>query len=267
VKTLSAAPVLGRMERQMALQQELMAAISHEIRTPVARLSFAVQLMQDRLQEQVPNLSHRHQLTQSCQDMALDLEEINDLVAEIMTYIHLEDGGPSIRFQPTSISLLCQSVLAQYLDYDDRLDMQLMLPDKDINNIGLNIEAEPVQLRRALQNLVGNAVKYARSKINIGYELLHDGSCSIYVEDDGPGIDSDDYGRIFAPFIRLDSSRSRATGGFGLGLSIVRRIAYWHGGRAEAGVSQRLGGARMSLRLPIHQKASSKTVLDNGPSH
>ena len=60
MKTLSAAPIMGRMERQMALQQELMAAISHEIRTPVARLSIAVQLMQDRLQEQVPNLSQRH---------------------------------------------------------------------------------------------------------------------------------------------------------------------------------------------------------------
>jgi len=262
VKTLSAAPIMGRMERQMALQQELMAAISHEIRTPVARLNFAVELMQDRLQKQVPNLSHRHELTESCQEMALDLEEINDLVAEVMTYIHLEDGGPSIRFQPMSVSLLCQSILAQYADHGQRLDMQLLLPDTDISNIGLSIEAEPVQLRRALQNLVGNAVKYAHSKVTIGYQLLDENTCSIFVEDDGPGIDGADYGRIFAPFIRLDTSRSRATGGFGLGLSIVRRIAYWHSGRAEVSVSQALGGARLSLRLPIRQPNDSKSVLE-----
>ena len=262
MKTLSVAPIMGRMERQMALQQELMAAISHEIRTPVARLSFSVQLMQDRLQEHVPNLSHRHKLTESCQEMALDLEEINDLVAEVMTYINLEDGGPSIRFQPMSVSLLCQSVLAQYMDYGDRLDMQLLLQDMDISNIGLSIDAEPVQLRRALQNLVGNAVKYARSKVTIGYELLDKHTCSIFVEDDGPGIDEVDYGRVFAPFIRVDTSRSRTTGGFGLGLSIVRRIAYWHGGRAEASKSHNLGGAHMSLRLPIIQSSDSKPVLD-----
>ena len=262
MKTLSAAPIMGRMERQMALQQELMAAISHEIRTPVARLSFAVQLMQDRLQEQVPNLSQRHELTEACQEMALDLEEINDLVAEVMTYIHLEDGGPSIRFQPMSVSLLCQSVLSQYMDYSQTLDMQLLLPDKDIANIGLSIDAEPVQLRRALQNLVGNAVKYARNQVTIGYQLLDNNTCCIFVEDDGPGINAADFGRVFAPFIRLDTSRSRATGGFGLGLSIVRRIAYWHGGRAEADVSERLGGAYMSMRLPIRQAGGSKPVLE-----
>ena len=86
------------MEQQMALQQELMAAISHEIRTPVSRLSFALQLLKDGL-EQEPKLVRQQQLLASCDDMVDDIDEINDLVAEVMTYIHLEDGGPRIIFQ------------------------------------------------------------------------------------------------------------------------------------------------------------------------
>ena len=69
-----------------------------------------------------------------------------------------------------------------------------------------------------------------------------------------------EYGRVFSPFTRLDESRNRSTGGFGLGLSIVRRIAYWHGGRAIAGRSDKLGGANMMIRLPVHQPTDSLPV-------
>lgn len=246
----------------MALQQELMAAISHEIRTPVSRLSFAVHLLVDSLPQRVPNVQHRHQLAMACEDMLVDLQEINDLVEEVMTYTHLEDGGPSIEFSPTQLMPLFRSVLAQYADYDNRVDMQISVPGNNLQAIGLCIDAEPIQLRRALQNLVGNAVKYANSKVVIGYRALNQQTCEVYVSDDGPGIPEVDYGKVFEPFSRLDESRSKDTGGFGLGLSIVRRIAYWHGGRAEAGRSSSLGGARISLRLPLRQTRESRRVLE-----
>ena len=260
--TLKSNPKFGHMERQMALQQELMAAISHEIRTPVSRLSFAVHLLADSLPLRVPNVQHRHQLALACEEMLLDLQEINDLVDEVMTYTHLEDGGPSIQFKSLQLMPMFRSVLAQYADYDNRLDMQISVPGQQPKDIGLCIDAEPVQLRRALQNLVGNAVKYARSKVVIGYRALDEHHCEVYVSDDGPGIPEADYGKVFAPFTRLDESRSKNTGGFGLGLSIVRRIAYWHGGRAEAGRSRSLGGARMCLRLPIGQTQESRRILE-----
>lgn len=249
-------------ERQMALQQELMAAISHEIRTPVARLSFAVHLLIDGLSEQVPNSQCRHELVLACEEMLLDLQEINDLVAEVMAYTQLEDGGPSIEFSPTQLEPLMRSVLSQYADYDHRLAMQIRESEEVMLIRGGYIDAEPIQLRRALQNLVGNAVNYARAKVILGYRILDEQHCEVYVCDDGPGIPAKDYGTVFAPFSRLDESRSRDTGGFGLGLSIVRRIAYWHGGRAEAGRCQCLGGARMSLRLPLRQPRESLRIMD-----
>ena len=259
---LKSNPAVGSMARQMALQQELMAAISHEIRTPVSRLSFAVHLLADSLPQRVPNVQHRHQLALACEEMLLDLQEINDLVAEVMTYTHLEDGGPSIEFEPTQLMPLFRSVLAQYADYDYRLDMQISISGQNPQLMGLLIDAEPVQLRRALQNLVGNAVKYASSKVVIGYRTIDESNCEVYVSDDGPGIPEEDYGKVFVPFSRLDDSRSRETGGFGLGLSIVRRIAYWHGGRAEAGRSKSLGGAHMSLRLPLRQTRESRRIME-----
>ena len=245
--------ILGRMEQQMALQQELMAAISHEIRTPVARLSFALQLLQDALEEDKAG-ERQIDMMSSCKGMAQDLEEINDLLAETMTYIHLEEGGPRIIFQKVDVKTILINLCVQYSSLNPQLNITV---DPSLDD--LIVDVEPVQLRRACQNLLGNAVKYATSTVLLGYRLDAD-SCVLTVEDDGPGIPESEYGRVFSPFTRLDESRNRSTGGFGLGLSIVRRIAYWHGGRAIAGRSNKLGGANMMIRLPVHQPTDSLPV-------
>ena len=110
-------------------------------------------------------------------------------------------------------------------------------------------EIEPRYIHRAIQNLVGNAGRYARSAVQVNCVIGPD-TCRVDVEDDGPGIPENEWSRVFTPFARLDDSRTRSSGGYGLGLSIVRRIAYWHGGRALVGRSEALGGARFSLIWP-----------------
>jgi two-component system sensor histidine kinase RstB len=114
------------------------------------------------------------------------------------------------------------------------------------------VEAEPRYLHRALQNLVSNAMRHAESEVRIGFQLSQQ-RCRIDVEDDGPGVPESAWERIFTPFMRLDDSRTRASGGHGLGLSIVRRIIHWHAGRALIGRSQALGGACFSLAWPRQQ--------------
>ncbi|OZB29787.1 MAG: two-component sensor histidine kinase, partial [Pseudomonas sp. 34-62-33] len=114
------------------------------------------------------------------------------------------------------------------------------------------VEAEPRYLHRALQNLVSNAMRYAEGKVLISCQVGYK-RCRIDVEDDGPGVPEEAWERLFSPFLRLDDSRTRASGGHGLGLSIVRRIIYWHGGRAQIGRSDSLGGARFSLVWPRQQ--------------
>ncbi len=109
-------------------------------------------------------------------------------------------------------------------------------------------DAEPQYLRRALSNLITNAMRHAESQVRVSFAI--DGETArLEVDDDGPGVPEADWEKVFTPFLRLDDSRTRASGGHGLGLSIVRRIVYWHGGRSQVGHSA-LGGARFSLVWP-----------------
>ena len=110
---------------------------------------------------------------------------------------------------------------------------------------------EPRHLERAISNLVSNAQKYADSWVGIRVELTP-GECNIVVEDDGPGIHPADREKVWEPFARLDNSRTRATGGYGLGLSIVKQIAHRHGGFVSIGTSSK-GGAAFTFSWPINQ--------------
>ncbi|MFI7918713.1 ATP-binding protein, partial [Acinetobacter baumannii] len=104
-----------------------------------------------------------------------------------------------------------------------------------------------------LQPLVRNAVRYCDNKVRITGGIHNDGMAFVCVEDDGPGIPEQDRKRVFEAFARLDDSRTRASGGYGLGLSIVSRIAYWFGGEIKVDESPSLGGARFIMTWPAHR--------------
>jgi two-component system sensor kinase ParS len=107
---------------------------------------------------------------------------------------------------------------------------------------------DPERMALAASNLLVNASRYAKSAVSI--ELtVRDGGYSLAVEDDGPGIPEADREKVFKAFTRLDDSRSRGTGGYGLGLAIVARIAALHGGTARVETAQ-LGGARIVIEWP-----------------
>ena len=101
----------------------------------------------------------------------------------------------------------------------------------------------------ALNNLLVNALRYAKQRVRIEVTRDHD-VYRLVVEDDGDGIPEADRAAVFRAFTRLDTSRNRETGGFGLGLAIVARIASLHRGRVIAGASRTLGGARMAMEWP-----------------
>ena len=110
--------------------------------------------------------------------------------------------------------------------------------------------AEPTSLRRALSNLLQNALRYAASCIIVRIDAGRPGYWRLIVEDDGSGIPVRERGRVFEPFYRLDRSRDRASGGFGLGLAIVQRVVARHGGAVWAGQSV-LAGARWIIALAV----------------
>lgn len=225
------------IQRLIEAQRELMRAVSHELRTPVARIRFAVEMMADE-----DDYDYR---LQQVEQIDKDIEALNTLIDEIMTYAKLEQGMPSIEFEDIDLFEVLDQVAVETDALKTGKEVEVLpMP------VPVTVEAERRYLHRVVQNLVGNAVRYCEQKILISGGLDAKGMAYICVEDDGPGIPEADRARIFEAFARLDDSRTRASGGYGLGLSIVSRIAYWFGGEIQVDQSPTLGGARFIMIWP-----------------
>ncbi len=237
----------AHLQRSLSIQRELVRAVSHELRTPVARLRFGLEMIATARDDQARE--------KYLSGMDGDIQELDKLVDEMLTYARLEQGAPALNFQRVDLDALLDQVIDELSPL--RSDVRVVrgpchLGEQASDGQGAWVEAEPRYLHRALQNLVSNAMRHAESQVSLSYQLGAQ-RCRIDVEDDGPGIPESVWDRIFTPFTRLDDSRTRASGGHGLGLSIVRRIIYWHKGRASVGRSELLGGARFSLSWPRKQ--------------
>lgn len=225
------------IQRLISIQREMVRAVSHELRTPVARIRFGLQIIEDSVDDPF--------VSKQLSGIDADIQELDELVDEILTYARLEEGGPILDFQRENVADIAQQVVNEArvpehitVVYAGEAPEQSMLA-----------ELEPRYIHRAIQNLVGNAARYAQSQVRVVCSVGND-TCRIDVEDDGPGVPKEQWDKIFTAFARLDDSRTRNSGGYGLGLSIVRRIAYWHGGQATVCHSGQLGGACFSIVWP-----------------
>ncbi|MGH8354075.1 MAG: ATP-binding protein [Pseudomonas sp.] len=232
------------LQRSLAIQREMVRAVSHELRTPVARLRFGLEMIGD-----AETAAARQKYMEG---MDSDIQDLDRLVDEMLTYARLEQGAPALNFQQVDLGALLDQVIAELAPLRAKVRVERGLSIDALDGSGALVEAELRYLHRALQNLVTNAMRHAESRVRVSYQIGPQ-RCRLDVEDDGPGVPEAEWERIFTPFLRLDDSRTRASGGHGLGLSIVRRIIYWHGGRAQIGRSESLGGARFSLVWPRTQ--------------
>ncbi|MEQ1226150.1 sensor histidine kinase BfmS [Acinetobacter pittii] len=225
------------IQRLIEAQRELMRAVSHELRTPVARIRFGTEMLAEE-----DDYNHRmHQV-----DMIdKDIEALNTLIDEIMTYAKLEQGTPSLDFDEITLFDVLDQVAVETEALKTQKEIELVAPP-----LYVKVDAERRYLHRVVQNLVGNAVRYCDNKVRITGGIHSDGMAFVCVEDDGVGIPEQDRKRVFEAFARLDDSRTRASGGYGLGLSIVSRIAYWFGGEIKVDESPTLGGARFIMTWP-----------------
>lgn len=228
------------IQRLIESQRELMRAVSHELRTPVARIRFAMEMLADE-----DDYEYR---LQQVEQIDKDIEALNTLIDEIMTYAKLEQGTPSLDFEQVILYDVLDQVVVetQALKTQKKIEL-LSMPENFL------VDAERRYLHRVIQNLVGNAIRYCDERIVVSGGLDYQGQAYICVEDDGAGIPEEDRQRIFEAFSRLDDSRTRASGGYGLGLSIVSRIAFWFGGTITVDESPTLGGARFTMSWPPHR--------------
>ena len=231
------------IRRLIESQRELTRAVSHELRTPVARIRFAVDMLADT-DEYEDRMSQRDYIDQ-------DIESLNGLIDEILTYAKLEEGSPKMDWEDVNLQALVEQIVRE----TNALGKPVTVKMGNISK-GAFAQADRRYLHRVLQNLAGNATRYAESTIIISAGVEKN-EAFISVEDDGHGIPEKDREKVFIPFARLDDSRTRASGGYGLGLSIVSRIAFWFNGRMAVDESATLGGARFIMTWPRTQLASS----------
>lgn len=235
------------IKRLIQSQREMTHAVSHELRTPVARIRFGLQMIEDAVSEDQRN--------KQIKDIDSDIEELDKLIDEILTYATLEEGTPALNFKRVDVEAILQQVKRETEALGKPVSVEhvpIKLPEND-----RLAECEERYLHRVVQNLVGNATRYADSVVRIS-SAVEGSMYRIEVEDDGPGIPQEQWKKVFVPFARLDDSRTRASGGYGLGLSIVQRIAYWHGGLVSVNRSPDLGGARFIFIWPRTQAVREK---------
>ena len=222
-----------RIEGLIANQRELTNAVSHELRTPIARLSFEL----DQLRQQ----SDPRQSRALINDMYADLGELEEMVSELLTYASLEPGATQVTREHIEAHSWLHSVIGAVALEAEAQGVQLSLRTCEVDVI----QIEPRFMARAVINLLRNAIRYADHRVEVSLVKFGSGY-EVRVNDDGPGVPLEGRTKIFEPFLRLDASRDRRTGGFGLGLALVKRVSQWHGGQVEV-LDSEWGGASFRM--------------------
>ncbi|WP_313426642.1 sensor histidine kinase [Stenotrophomonas rhizophila] len=233
---------LGRALQDMAQQmrtlldgQRLMGqAMAHELRTPITRLRFTASLVEEAAA--TADSSARGLL----QEMQADLQWLEDLTSAGVEYVRF-GRMPLVERTWVDLRLLLRTTAANFMHQQDPRLRLACVP-------GTGVHANAMALELAVRNLLANAVRHAHAEVMVTAEMRRDG-LHLRVEDDGPGIPPARRQDVFAPYVRL----SDTTGGFGLGLAMVRTIAERHGGRIDIQDSA-LGGACLALFLPHHDR-------------
>jgi signal transduction histidine kinase len=220
----------ARLERFVQDRTHMLAAISHDLRTPITALRVRAELIDE---------------AETRDKILATLDEMQRMTEATLAFVRAEATQEETRL--LDLDALVESVC------DDLSDT-----GKDVTFSGPGktpYRCRSVSLKRAFSNLIENAVTYgqqARVTLTEEREALH-----ITIDDDGPGIAASDMERVFEPFVRLETSRSRDTGGVGLGMAIARSIVRGHGGDITL-ENRQAGGLRVLVRLPRDDSGGAK---------
>jgi len=231
--------------RRLARQQmEFVAGVTHELNTPLAAIRSAGQNLADGIVTDPAQARRYGGLIEK------EGGRLTALVAQVLDFAGIESGSRAYASEPVSVASLVDEVLR---DHRLALDQAGMTVEKDLAPDLPGVRGDAAALRRALANLVANAVKFAASGRWLAVRAASrpdEGVVVVRVEDRGPGIPRDERARVFEPFFRGPAAERNATPGSGLGLSLVRHVVLAHGGRVHV-EGREGGGAVIVLELPL----------------
>ena len=211
-----------RIQRSLAQRTEMLAGVSHDLRTPLTRMKLALTMLGG---------------DKDVEDLKSDVDQMETMVEE---YLAFARGESTEAVVTRNIGTILAEVAAGARREGANISVS---QDGD-----LSMPVRPDAFRRGVTNLVGNAIRYA-DHVNIQSRRDHD-VVEILIDDDGPGIPPEEREEVFKPFYRLDGSRNPETGGTGLGLTIAKDVIRSHGGELRLEESPE-GGVRARLRLPV----------------
>ena len=215
----------------IASKKALIDGIAHELRTPLVRLRYRLEMSE--------NLT-------AAESVALnrDIGQLEALIEELLTYARLDRPQNELKLSTPDFSAWISSYVEDVQSVNPQRELLLDNHPGDYGALDMRL------MERVLDNLVNNALRYSENRLRIRLEL-NGSEASLSVEDDGPGIEAEERHRVFEPFVRLDPSRDRATGGCGLGLAIVHSISQAMGGHVSCEASD-LGGAKFCFSWPVY---------------
>ncbi len=225
----------SRIEQLLASQKMMLQAVAHELRTPTARIRFGLEML-----ESARGQDERSRRLEAIDE---DLTELDGLVEELLIFNKMDALGQAIDTVPTPVMPAIRMLVEKHGFLRPGVEVKVDGPDDD-----LCVRVDPRAFLRATANLLSNALRFSKSRVQILVRDENDG-VAISVCDDGPGVPAADREVIFEPFKRLDDSRNRESGGAGLGLAIVSNIVSAHGARIEVGDAP-IGGASFKVIWP-----------------
>ncbi len=223
-----------RISALLGSHKNLTNAISHEFRTPITRLRFRHELAM--------HATNIEEKDKELRLMNTAIDQLDDLSTELLEYARLDREAPKLDIGPIDVEPWLNEIADDARELASAIGREIQI---DVFADADEIDGDYRYLSRAATNLLQNAVRYAKQRVELRVGMV-DGKRTMNVDDDGAGIPIAERDRLFEPFTRLDSARDRQSGGAGIGLAIVKQIAFWHGGSAQI-TESKLGGTRVSL--------------------
>ncbi len=231
-----------RIEASVDGQQRLLRDISHELRSPLARLGVALELAR---QEGKPEVQKK-----ALQRIELEAERMNEMIGQLLSLTRLESGARELQRQDFDLAELLAS-LVQDADYEAKnRGCQVLFNDPDPQPFCGSQEL----LARAIENVIRNAVKYTADNTTVNVELSQSAQqIQIRIQDQGPGVPEESLEKLFEPFYRVADARDRESGGTGIGLAIADRAIKLHAGRICA---QNLSSGGLIVKIDLPSKSN-----------
>ncbi|MDG1751759.1 MAG: ATP-binding protein [Thalassotalea sp.] len=228
----------SQIEKLMADNKLLARSLSHDIRTPMSCLRFGVEAALD-----TKNIEKKDEYLNR---MEAELTNMEAMTSAFLSYAGMERQGINLRLETVDINHFITDICHDFQPLAEQYNVALTC---QLLEQSINYSLDAHWIHQALQNLISNAVQYAKTSVILSIAVSAK-SLKITVEDDGDGLEKNKLDIIFDPFVKLDIERSREQGHFGLGLAICQKVIHWHKGKIVAQNSTNLSGACFIITLP-----------------